>query len=146
MKLYNKSSNASSVTSFDTLSPSPPCFLQLDPLGTGGPILQCSFPMSLHLDQLHGMLLWKTIPSHRPQVNATHTQPSTYPQYESRSRTNLGVEASTNIMGPVDHNIPNSRPWNVALALHFSKVLVIHTLRLNIIQGTRGSYVRGSVY
>ncbi|KAG2355490.1 hypothetical protein BDR07DRAFT_1613632 [Suillus spraguei] len=68
--------------------------------------------MSLHLDQLHGMLLWKTIPSHRPQVNATHTQPSTYPQYESRFRTNLGVEASTNIMGPVDHNIPNSRPWN----------------------------------
>ncbi|KAG1827766.1 hypothetical protein EV424DRAFT_1389084 [Suillus variegatus] len=53
------------------------------------------------------------IPLHCSQINAAYTQSSSYPahlQYEHHSHMNLGVQASANIISPVDCNIPNSRP------------------------------------
>ncbi|KAG2101318.1 uncharacterized protein F5147DRAFT_839008 [Suillus discolor] len=86
------------------------------------PPVQLPYVTSPQSTARHEAAVVNNIASHRPQVNAAHTQSSSYsvhPQYEPPSRMNLAVQASPDTISPVDHNVPSSQPWNSSARVPF---------------------------
>ncbi|KAG1901864.1 uncharacterized protein F5891DRAFT_1277340 [Suillus fuscotomentosus] len=103
------------VTCDPVISGLPPAFHNARYAGWPQPPVQLPYATSPQSTARHEVSVVNNVPSHRPQVNAAHTQSSSYsvyPQYEPPSRMNLAVQASPDTISPVDHNIPSLQPWD----------------------------------